>query len=304
MRNTPELINVLAGCIVYIDGQQLTRTCISRELARHLTEFLIVDHPTAKDLASGVDPDAGKFALVIVHVPAGRMDLGAHHESLDHGGIENELSILERIAPEIPRVLLSDTEVPEDIVEAFRSRIRGFVPTTLPIGQVVGAIRIVAAGGTFIPLSVLALLGRPILAPENPSSHKPSDGGTFDRLPSFSPRQKDVLRMLWNGSANKLIAYELRMSESTVKVHIRNIMKKLNATNRTQVVLQTRQLSLGDDSRIAVERLPRTLPALVSIGSFPVDPQVHSHASAGPVDRTEDAARQNGSAQADVDQRS
>jgi hypothetical protein len=110
--------------------------------------------------------------------------------------------------------------------------------------------------------------------------------------------------MLWNGSANKLIAYELRMSESTVKVHIRNIMKKLNATNRTQVVVQTRQLSLRDDSRIAVERLPRALPALVSIGSLPIDRQVHSHASAGPVDRTEDAARQNGSHQADVDQRS
>jgi DNA-binding NarL/FixJ family response regulator len=292
-----EPIDEPAGYILYIDGQQLTRDCISSELARHLTEFNIVDHSTAKDLASG-DPDIDKFAVVIVHVHAGRMDLGAHHESLDRGGIANELSILERIAPETPRVLLSDTEVPEDIVEAFRSRIRGFAPTTLPIGQVVGAIRIVAAGGTFVPLSVLALLARPILAPENPSSHKPSDGGTFDRLPGFSPRQNEVLRMLWNGSANKLIAYELRMSESTVKVHIRHIMKKLNVTNRTQVVVRTRQLSLGDDSRIAVERVPRTLPAPVSIGSFPIDRQIHSHASAGLVDRMKDAARQNGSRQA------
>jgi DNA-binding NarL/FixJ family response regulator len=252
-----------------------------------LTEFNIIDHPTAKDLASA-DPGTGKFAVVIVHVHAGRMDLGAHHESLDHGGIANELSILEQLAPETPRVLLSHIEVPEDIVEAFRSGIRGFVPTTLPIEQVVGAIRIIAAGGTFVPLSVLALLGRPFLAPENPSLHKPSGGGAFDRLPGFSPRQKDVLRMLWNGSANKLIAYELRMSESTVKVHIRNIMKKLNVTNRTQVVVQTRHL----------ERLPRPLPALVSIGSFPIDRQVRSHASAGPADRTEEAVPQHGSHQA------
>ena len=46
--------------------------------------------------------------------------------------------------------------------------------------------------------------------------------------------------MLWNGSSNKVIAYELHMSESTVKVHIRHIMKKLNVNNRTQVVLRTR----------------------------------------------------------------
>ena len=46
--------------------------------------------------------------------------------------------------------------------------------------------------------------------------------------------------MLWNGSSNKVIAYQLRMSESTVKVHIRHIMKKLNVNNRTQVVLRTR----------------------------------------------------------------
>jgi DNA-binding CsgD family transcriptional regulator len=57
---------------------------------------------------------------------------------------------------------------------------------------------------------------------------------------NFSPRQREVLRRLWMGKPNKAIAYELNMCESTVKVHIRQIMKKLNATNRTQVVVLTR----------------------------------------------------------------
>jgi DNA-binding NarL/FixJ family response regulator len=57
---------------------------------------------------------------------------------------------------------------------------------------------------------------------------------------AFSPRQLQVLGMLQKGKPNKVIAYELGMAEATVKVHIRHIMKKLNARNRTQVVLMTR----------------------------------------------------------------
>ncbi len=54
--------------------------------------------------------------------------------------------------------------------------------------------------------------------------------------------QRQILDCLRRGMANKLIAYELNMCESTVKVHIRNIMKKLKATNRTQVVYLTNGL--------------------------------------------------------------
>jgi DNA-binding NarL/FixJ family response regulator len=62
---------------------------------------------------------------------------------------------------------------------------------------------------------------------------------------SFTPRQLEVLRRLWQGKQNKLIAYDLNMCESTVKVHIRHIMKKLNARNRTQVVLLTRSMNVN-----------------------------------------------------------
>ena len=56
-------------------------------------------------------------------------------------------------------------------------------------------------------------------------------------MPSiFTARQNDVAEALRHGKANKVIAYELNMCESTVKVHIRNIMRKLNATNRTEAV--------------------------------------------------------------------
>lgn len=58
----------------------------------------------------------------------------------------------------------------------------------------------------------------------------------------MSPRQRDVFSHLRQGKANKVIAYELGVSESTVKVHIRNIMRKIGATNRTQAVYKAQAL--------------------------------------------------------------
>ena len=67
---------------------------------------------------------------------------------------------------------------------------------------------------------------------------------TTDQIPEehvFSPRQLSVARALRKGTPNKIIAYELNMCESTVKVHVRNIMKKLKAKNRTEIAYLTNQ---------------------------------------------------------------
>ena len=226
------------GTILYVDEQRFTRECIGRELARRLPEFTIIECASAQDLISN-DLSLPTVALIILYVHADRMDLHANGDP-DPSAIGTHLATLENCARDTPRVLMSEAEMPEGILEAFRRRIRGYVPTTLPIKQVAEAIRFVAAGGTFVPESILWLRERSQSMPEEPQAAAPSDD-----LATFSPRQNEVLRMLWNGSANKVIAYELKMSESTVKVHIRHIMKKLNVNNRTQVVLRTRPQQLG-----------------------------------------------------------
>jgi DNA-binding NarL/FixJ family response regulator len=58
----------------------------------------------------------------------------------------------------------------------------------------------------------------------------------------FTARQAEVVEALRRGKANKIIAYELKLRESTVKVHIRNIMKKVKATNRTEVAYKINDL--------------------------------------------------------------
>jgi DNA-binding NarL/FixJ family response regulator len=67
----------------------------------------------------------------------------------------------------------------------------------------------------------------------------------------FSPRQMDILRQLWHGHQNSKIAHDLQISENTVKVHVQQIMKKLNARNRTQVVVFTISLRERDLAPVA-----------------------------------------------------
>jgi DNA-binding NarL/FixJ family response regulator len=227
--------------IVYIDEQCLTRDCISRVLGEQLPELSVETRVTARGLSPGHFGPNG-FALVVLHAHAERIDLQTQAVRSGDSKIATELAILDEIAPDTPLVLLSDVETAQNIIEAFRRRIRGYVPTTLTIHQVTEAIRFVWAGGTFIPPSVLSHSGRTTLVENNAL---PNQAAMSD---NFSPRQNAVLRRLWMGKSNKAIAYELSMCESTVKVHIRHIMKKLNVTNRTQVVVLTRPSYFNGDT--------------------------------------------------------
>lgn len=62
------------------------------------------------------------------------------------------------------------------------------------------------------------------------------------RTAMFTQREVDVINALTQGKPNKIIAYELNLRESTVKVHIRNIMKKVDAKNRTEVIFKISDL--------------------------------------------------------------
>src|SRR5690606_25215554 len=105
--------------------------------------------------------------------------------------------------------------------------VHGFIPSSVDIDVCIEAIGLAIAGGQFVPASsVLAMRG---LLGSTCSPRKVSSNS------SFTARQAAVAEGLRRGKANKAIARELDLCESTVKVHIRNIMKKLGATNRTEV---------------------------------------------------------------------
>ncbi|HET7852269.1 MAG TPA: response regulator transcription factor [Methyloceanibacter sp.] len=233
--------------IFYLDARALTRDCIAHELARQLPDFNIVEHALLQDLVAVEVSRLHTAAAAILHVHAEPFAPLADGQT-EMRSIATGFSALEQIAPDVPRILLSEVESPERILEAFNHRVRGYVPTTLPIDQVAEAIRFGAAGGTFVPHSILSLHTRFNQPPPEVAASPDLSAG----ITQFSPRQIEVLRMLWRGSSNKLIAYELNMCESTVKVHIRHIMKRLNAKNRTQIVLKTRPPTLGNNGAVGL----------------------------------------------------
>lgn len=139
----------------------------------------------------------------------------------------------------VPLVVLTDREEVGLVLEALQLGVRGYIVSSLGLAVALGVIRLVAAGGTFVPASSFTALAQ-AQPPDKPQACSlPNDADMPDGSSGLTPRQVAVLNCLREGKANKIIAYELGMCESTVKVHVRNILKKLGATNRTQAVYLT-----------------------------------------------------------------
>ncbi len=158
--------------------------------------------------------------------------------SHDIGPLESftlgQVASLHAAFPAIPIILMSDSRNalwPATIRSVMENGAMGVIPTiTTDMRAAFAAMRFVQAGGTYAPVDVLL---------HRRTEGSPNDLRKADKLTS---RQISVLAHLRHGKANKTIAYELGMAESTVKVHVRNIMRKLGATNRTQAVFKADQL--------------------------------------------------------------
>jgi DNA-binding NarL/FixJ family response regulator len=213
--------------VFYVDRQHLGRECVSVQLATHLPEWTI--KPMGSVLELQIDEDWPRASLVI---------LRTHARSIAASNIADEIAVVGNAMPGLPLVILSDLDDATEVFLAIELGARGYLPTTLAIAQAVGAIRLVGEGGTYIPACVLTA------SPSVPRTLTPQPVEGKGNPIAFSPRQLQVLELLQQGKQNKIMAYQLGMCESTVKVHIRHIMKKLNARNRTQVVVLTKNLGI------------------------------------------------------------
>ena len=207
--------------LIYLDPRALTRDCVGRWLQSRLSGFSVC-------LLS--DPEQ-ITAAPIVSDQIRAVVVNAGPERMSSPTVAHLLSRVSELLPTVPVAVMSDYEDSESIQEAFELGVRGYIPTSLASRVAVGALRLVCLGGTFAPAA--ALLAR--------DDRRQAPAGE-PLIEGFTPRQSQILECLRRGMANKLIAYELNMCESTVKVHVRNIMKKLKATNRTQVAYLTRGL--------------------------------------------------------------
>jgi DNA-binding NarL/FixJ family response regulator len=132
-----------------------------------------------------------------------------------------------------PVVVMSDSDEVEVVVASMENGANGFIAADISLEIAAHALRLVAAGGQYFPVNALLAARRAIDETQRLEANPKS---------MFTRRQKAVIDALRTGKANKIIAFELNMCESTVKVHIRNIMKKLNAKNRTEVAYLANEL--------------------------------------------------------------
>lgn len=138
------------------------------------------------------------------------------------------------------------SEAPDIVHSLAALDLAGVIQSDASAGIVVAAVHLMMVGGFYLPLQLNMARERgdaptppqPVASTiEAPAQVSEAvDIGADGKL-SLTLRECDVLRSLREGRQNKLIAYHLGISESTVKVHLRSIMKKLHASNRTQVVL-------------------------------------------------------------------
>ena len=157
------------------------------------------------------------------------------HTCRDHG-IRASFACLRDALPGVPIVVVSDREDWSAVFDALNLGARAYFPSSLDPEILIETLRFVQKGGTFIPLNALI---------NGPLHRKPAEGtdGRRAEMRGLTPSEQRVLELLKKGQSNKLIARELDIEETTVKVHVRRIMKKLNAANRTQAALVAQQMT-------------------------------------------------------------
>jgi DNA-binding NarL/FixJ family response regulator len=144
----------------------------------------------------------------------------------------NVFEILSQVGSRIPIIVLAYNNDIELAKAAIGHGAKGYIPVTLGFDIAIEAVRFVLAGGSYVPIDYLLMRTWPGDAPSGPL---PTSG-------AVTARELAVVRAIQRGKSNKVIAYELAMCESTVKVHVRRIMKKLNAKNRTDVAIKSQSV--------------------------------------------------------------
>jgi DNA-binding NarL/FixJ family response regulator len=218
LRSSPQIAESAQKRVVVIESRVFLRECLQRSLESALSMRV----ETLSSLSEFEEQrSSGLIRLVIISLGEGSSQEKA-----------NAFSVLSDLASEVPAVILSSKLDFETMRAAMAYGAKGYIPMTMGFQIAIEAVRFVLAGGTYVPAECL-LSGIP---PASPSSQRPQTAG------AITARELAVIRAIQQGKPNKIIAYELNMCESTVKVHVRHVMKKLRAKNRTDVAIRATDL--------------------------------------------------------------
>jgi DNA-binding NarL/FixJ family response regulator len=154
---------------------------------------------------------------------------GASIEDAQH---QATIEMVRTLMPQTILVIISDRDDPKEICAAFENGASGFMPTSLEPAVAFQALSFIRIGGSFFPPSVLS---------------RGFGKVTVNEASDLTTKQENVFSLLRQGYPNKKIARQLGLSEATVKVHVRHIMHKFGATNRTELAVAAMNAKLGED---------------------------------------------------------
>jgi DNA-binding NarL/FixJ family response regulator len=143
--------------------------------------------------------------------------------------------------PEVPVVVLSSADDRPTVLAAIAAGAAGFIPKSSPNEVLLNALRLVLAGGKYLPPEALA----PVAGSGARTAREGTERALSLETLGLTDRQAQVLKLLAAGKSNKLICRELDLAERTVKAHISAVFRALGVTTRTQAALAAAKLGLG-----------------------------------------------------------
>jgi two-component system nitrate/nitrite response regulator NarL len=202
--------------VLLVDDHTLFRSGIRSLLQRH-ADFAVVGE--ASDGVEGIKRAKQLVPDVVL------LDLNMPGMS----GLET-LQLLLQDCPQAAVIMLTVSEEAEDLAAALQAGARGYLIKNIDAEYLVRAIRRAAAGEPVVAEAMTAKL----VARMQGGVQKAVPASELDRL---TPREREILACLARGDSNKLIARSLDVAESTVKIHVQNILKKLNLSSRVQAAV-------------------------------------------------------------------
>lgn len=206
---------------IVADDHPLFRAALTQALRQVASQAEIVeaDSMEATNEVVARHPDAD-LILLDLHMP------GAHGFS---GLIQ-----LRGQTPDIPVAVVSSSEEPYVVRRAIDYGASGFIPKSASLDVIAEAIGEILEGEVWLPTDIAEAMGE-----------SSEDESRFaEAIASLTPQQFRVLNMLTEGLLNKQIAYELNVSEATIKAHVTAILRKLGVHSRTQAVIAAQRLEV------------------------------------------------------------
>ena len=154
--------------------------------------------------------------------------------------------------PQLPVMVVSANEKPEIMCRAIDYGACGFLPKSAPVEQIAEALQQSLAGELWLPPAVAARYE----ADSNIGGSNGDNSEVVDVIATLTPQQFRVATMLAEGLLNKQIAYEMQVTEATVKAHLTALFRKLAVNSRTQAVLALSSLDVDMPGQFAAPHKP------------------------------------------------